>query len=433
VTPKNRSIVGGLDVGSSRIRQALIVSLIDGSLCSVMTALTDTFGIAAAVRLSAPAMAIALLGSTPLLIGSVGQFFLPLFLKTTQTRKFYVVASVRTQATFLILTGLIGWLPSPYNVWGFLLAFVAFSSSGNLFAGIWTSWIRDCVPKKIRGRHFAWRNRIFSLVQFSCVVIAGVVSRHYSSQNSPWLLFAVIFFTASVFRFGSGQFLFWQYDPAPANLPSKSQVFRFKPSKRFLHFCVSVALLQGTTAMAGPFFNVWFLRDLKFDYLTFSLTTAGMVLGTILFLPYWGRLIDGIGITRVLRITGFLCALVPLPYLFTSSPVIVWMGNFFSGIAWGGFNIANLNYLMHLSEKEKSDNSIAFASAASAIATFAFGLIGGFLSTRLPTIFTWQLQTLFGTSLILRVCVVGGLFRLFARGEQNVGREAAALAKSAAT
>jgi MFS family permease len=238
--------------------------------------------------------------------------------------------------------------------------------------------------------------------------------------------------TAALFRFGSGQFLFWQYDPAPANLPPKSQVFRFKPSKRFLHFCVSVALLQGSTALAGPFFNVWFLRDLKFDYLTFSLATASMVLGTILFLPYWGRLIDTIGMARVLRMTGFLCALVPLPYLFTSSSMVVWMGNFFSGIAWGGFNIANLNYLMHLSEKEKCDNYIAFASAATAIATFAFGLLGGFLSRRLPTVFTWQLQTLFAVSMVLRLCVAGGLFRLFDRGEQGVRRENVELAKSAA-
>jgi MFS family permease len=417
VNPEKRHLIGGLDVGSSRIRQALLFSLIDGSLCSVMVALADTFGIAAAVRLNAPAMTIALLGSGPLLIGSVGQLFLPLFLNGARTRKFYVVASVRVQATFLVLAGLIGWLPEPYNAWGYVAAFVLYGSSGNLFSGIWTSWIRDCVPQPIRGRHFAWRNMIFSLVQLTCALIAGGISRKYSSQNAPWVLFAAIFATGSLFRLGSAQFLAWQYDPEPTKLPRRSQALGFRPSKRFLHFCVSVALLQGSTAIAGPFFNVWFLRDLKFDYLTFSINSASMILGTILFLPRWGRLIDSIGIQRVLRVTGLMCALVPAPYLFISSPIAVWLCNFYSGVAWSGFNIANFSYLLHLSEKDKTDHYIAFAAAATAIGTFTFGLIGGFLSTRLPVLFSWQLQSLFGLSFLLRMAVVLGLFRFFEKKE----------------
>ena len=428
---KKRNTLGGLDVGSSSIRQALIFSLIDGSLCSVMTALTDTFGVAAAVRLNAPAMAIALLGSGPLLIGSVGQFFLPLFLDSGKTRKHYVVASVRIQAMFLILAGLVGWFPPPYNAWAYVAAFVLYGSSGNLFSGIWTSWIRDCVPKPVRGRHFAWRNRFFSLVQLSCAIIAGVISRNYSSQNAPWMLFIVIFFTGSLFRFGSGQFISWQYDPRPCKLPSRSQVFGFRPSKRFLHFCVSVALLQGATAISGPFFSVWFLRDLKFDYLTFSITSACMILGTILFLPLWGRLIDTMGTSRVLRITGMMCAFVPVPYLFASSPAAVWLFNFYSGVAWSGFNIANFNYLLHLTERDKSDHSIAVAAMATAISTFIFSLIGGFLSTRLPVLFHWQLQSLFGISFILRLAVVIGLFRMFGQNEVRIPTEAIELARNA--
>jgi MFS family permease len=429
VTTQNK--LGGLDVGSSRIRQALIFSLIDGSLCSVMVALADTFGVAAAVRLNAPAMTIALLGSGPLLIGSVGQFFLPLFLDAGRTRKYYVVASVRVQAAFLILAGIVGWLPAPYNAWAYVAAFVLYGSSGNLFSGIWTSWLRDCVPKPVRGRHFAWRNRFFSLVQLSCAIVAGVVSRNYNSHNAPWTLFMLIFFTGSLFRFGSSQFLSWQYDPKPNRLPSRSQVFGFRPSRRFWHFCVSIALLQGGTAIAGPFFNVWFLRDLKFDYLTFSIASACTIFGTISFLPLWGRLIDSMGTSRVLRITGIMCALVPAPYLFASSPAAVWIFNFYSGVAWGGFNIANFNYLLHLTEREKSDHAIAVAAAATAISTFVFSLIGGFLSTRLPVLFHWQLQSLFGVSFVARLIVVIGLFRMFGKNEVHIRNEAVELIKNA--
>jgi MFS family permease len=409
---KSRQTIGGMDVGSPLIRQALVYSLTDGCLCSVMLALTDTFGVAAAVKLNAPAMAIALLGSGPLLISSLGQFFLPLFLDPKKTRKHYVVLSVRVQAVFIILAAFTGWLPAPYNAFVYIAAFVLYGSSGNLFGGLWTSWIRDCVPVRMRGRHFAWRNRFFNMVTLACALSAGIVSRHYTSQNAPWLLFALLFFTGGLFRFGSAQCLRRQYDPHPARLPHKSHVFGLRPSKTFLHFCISVALLQGATALSGPFFNVWFLRDLQFNYLTFTINTSCMILGTFLFLPLWGRLLDNIGNARTLRITALMCSVVPVPYLFATNHYAVWLFNFYSGIAWGGFNIANFNYLLRMTEKEKSDHYIAFAAATTAISTFVFGLLGGFLSTRLPVFFCWQLQSLFGMSSLFRIIVVLVLFGL---------------------
>jgi MFS family permease len=417
---ENNQKLGGVDVGSPLLRRALLFSLTDGIFCSVMVALAETFSVAAAVRLRAPAMTIALLGSAPLLVGSVGQFFLPLFLNKDKTRKHYVVASVRVQACFLILAGMTGWLPAPYNAWAYVLAFVLYGSSGNLFSGLWTSWIRDCVPPPVRGRHFAWRNRFFSLTQLVCALCAGIVSRKYSSENAPWLFFTLIFFVGSLFRFGSAQCQQWQHDPLPTALPGKSQVFGFRPSATFVWFCLSVASLQGTTAMAGPFFNVWFLRDLGFDYLIFTIGTASMIVGTIAFLPLWGRLIDSIGTSRVLRMTGLMCAFVPVPYLFGSSPLLVWIANFYSGVVWGGFNAANFNYLLRTTEKDKSDHYIAFASAITAISMFLFSLLGGFLSSRLPTIFEYQLQTLFLVSFGARLLVVLFFFRKFRQPQMRV-------------
>jgi MFS family permease len=416
-----KQTLGGVDIGSPILRQALVYSLCDGMFASVMTALAETFSVAAAVRLQAPAMTIALLGSGPLLVGSVGQFLLPLFLDKRHTRKGYVVASVRVQAMFLILAGLTGWLPAPYNAWAYVFAFVLYGSSGNLFAGIWTSWLRDCVPPAVRGRHFAWRNRFFALTQLLCAITVGVLSRKYSSQNAPWMFFTVIFFVGSLFRFGSAQFLSMQYEPNPTSLPDSSQVFGFRPSRNFLWFCASVALLQGTTAIAGPFFNVWFLRDLRFDYLTFTIGTASMIIGTIAFLPVWGRLVDAAGTSRVLRITALMCAFVPVPYLFGSSPVLVWLSNFYSGISWGGFNIANVNYLLHMTEKEKLDHYIGFAAAVTAVSMFVFSLLGGFLSTRLPLMFSYGLQTLFFVSFAARLVVVLFFFRKFRQPQMRVG------------
>lgn len=418
--PDKSQSLGGVDVGSPIIKKALAFSLTDGIFCSVMVAMAETFSVAAAVKLNAPAMTIALLGSAPLLVGSIGQFFLPLFLHANNTRKQYVVTSVRVQALFLILAGLTGFLPAPYNAWFFVFAFILYGSSGNLFGGIWMSWLRDSVPQNVRGRHFAWRNRFFSMTQLICALTAGFIARKYSSETVPWLFFTLIFFIGSLFRFGSSLFLSWQYDPKPYNLPNKKHVFNFKPSKNFLWFCSSVALLQGTTAIAGPFFNVWFLKDLNFNYLTFTISSACTILGTFVFLPLWGKLIDAIGTSRVLRITGLFCAFVPVLYCFFPTAYAIWIFNFYSGAVWGGFNIANFNYLLRATEKEHTDHYIAFTSAATSTCLFVFGLLGGYLATHLPTFFEYQLQSLFFISFVGRLIVVLVLFRKFKQPEMSV-------------
>jgi MFS family permease len=417
---KNKNTLGGVDVGSPIIRQALIYSITDGIFASIMCALAETFSIPAAVRLKAPPLTIALLSSAPILIGSLGQYFLPLFLDKNKTRKYYVVPGVRIQATFLIITALSGWFPSCVNLWLYIISFILYGATGNLFTAIWTSWIRDCIPQDVRGRHFAWRNRIISITQLLCAVIVGIISRKYDSQNAPWILFAFIFFSASLFRFGSAFFLSKQYEPQPSNLPDKIDVINFKPSKLLLKFCIAIAMLQGSTAITSPFFNVWFLRDLKFDYLTFTISTSCTILGTILLVPLWGRLIDHIGTSQVLRLTGLLCAVVPLPYLINWHPFSIWLFNFYSGIAWGGFNIASLNYLLYISEREKSNHCIAFYSAIVSIIVFLFSVLGGFLATRIPTFFTYQLQSLFFISSLLRLATVFVFFKMFRQEEIKV-------------
>src|SRR6478735_8818719 len=87
VADERRLTLGGVVVGSPTVRRALVLSFWDGTFATVMVALTETFGIAAAVSLKAPSMAIALLGSLPLLLGSLGQYYLPAFIDVQHARK----------------------------------------------------------------------------------------------------------------------------------------------------------------------------------------------------------------------------------------------------------------------------------------------------------------------------------------------------------
>lgn len=171
--------------------------------------------------------------------------------------------------------------------------------------------------------------------------------------------------------------------------------------------------MQGAVAISGPFFNVWYVRDLKFDFFTLSIASAATILGTIVSLPFWGKLADSLGNRRVILWTGFLAATVPIPYLFSSYSWQIWILNFYSGLCWSGYNLSNFNYLLALSGKDKPERKISISAAITGLSVFFCSLLGGYLSTRLPQLLGWELKSLFLISSILRFVVYGIFFTRF--------------------
>jgi len=417
-SPQKESILGGIELPRPEVRRALVLSFWDGTFSTVMIALTETFAIAAAVSLKAPTMAIALLGSAPLLLGSLGQYFLPAFIDVQHARKTQVLVGVGLQSFFLFAAALAGYFVAPYGAWAFVACIILAGASANVTTSSWVSWMGDLVPYEARGRHFAWRNRLFAFVNLSCALSAGVLAANYSTKNAPWGFFTGLFVVAGVCRTFSYQMLRRQYEPA-ADAVHRDNDWRAHPSKEFKTFCLAHALVQGAAAMSGPFFNVWYLRDLHFNYLALSLTSCATITGSIVALPLWSRLADRCGERTTLRLAGLLVGLVPLPYLFFSSAGAVWAINAGAGIAWAGYNLVSFNHMLSASENKNRARLTAYASTVTGIVVFSMTLLGGFLATRLPILFTWQLQTLFLLSAVVRM---GTFFFFFPRFHEYAPR-----------
>src|SRR5579859_874811 len=287
VAHPSKTSLGGIELGSPSIRHALVLSFWDGTFATAMIALTETFGIAAAVSLKAPSMAIALLGSTPLLLGSLGQYFLPAVLDVRHKRKAHVLVGVGLQSAFLLLAAIAGFAPASYAPWAYVACLALAGVSANVTTASWASWMGDLVPFAIRGRHFAWRSRLFAFMNLSVAILAGFWAMNYSTKNTPWTFFTAIFAAAGICRAISYQMLKRQFEPPVARngtLPD----WRVRPSHDFRTFCLAHALMQGAAAMSAPFFTVWYLRDLHFNYLVLALTASCTIVGSILSLPAWG-------------------------------------------------------------------------------------------------------------------------------------------------
>jgi MFS family permease len=404
------STLGGIDVGSPQNRKGLLFCLGDGMLWQIMFTLVETFAVAAALSLKAPAIAISMLGSLPLLLGSYAQAFVLNNVNPDKPRKQYVLLGVRTQIVCLSAIACAGFLPPAVAPWVFVASYAIYGLGGRLFENLWITWFADLVPEAVMGQHTAWRTMFMAVTQFTVALGVGVLARKLTAQTTPWSFFVTIFLLAAGFRFCSSLMVAAQYEP-PRDTPFIRLSFRnFKPSRDLVKYAIAMSLFSGAAGMSGPFFSVWFLRDLRFDYLTFTIVGACATVGTMISLPIWGRLTDKIGTMRVMRLAVLMSALVPLPFLFWGTPLAVWICNLYSGVAWTGIGVTGFKYQIQVAGVKHQEQSLTFYGCVFSTVGIVFSLIGGFLATRLPNIFGWQLQTLFFLSGLLRLTVYFGLF-----------------------
>lgn len=403
----SKTQIGGVDVGDRRTRHALVTSAWDGVFATVMLGIVETFGVAGAVALGVPAVSIALMGPLPAWLGTLAQLVLR-NANVGHARKPWIVAAVRAQATMLLALALTGWSPDRWAATLYVVAFVLYGATNAAVSHLWMSWMSDLVPHNVLGRHMSWRAAIFACVQLATTAVAGWFARGYSNATAPWQLYAVAFAVAGAARYASARCLVVQFEPLCAEPMATRE--RFAPSPALARFAKAIALLNGAALLSGPFFAVWFLRDLRFTYLEFAIAGGCTVAGHLIANRFVGHLTDVMGAANVLRAGSVFVAFVPVPYLFIENVWGVWLSNFASGMAWAGVNLAAFKYLVQASGGGPHRSGFVYANLWLTSVTLVMGLIGGFCEPHLPTVFHWPLQTLFLVSAVVRLTVVLAYF-----------------------
>jgi len=401
-------------IDDPQARRGLWFSFLDGILGMCMVGLVETNTAPALLSLSDSKLLMALLASLPLLLSALTQLATPVISAYIHSRKGFVIATVWSQTFFLTLIALSGY----YQRWlapvMLVVFFSIYATSGGMGGSVWTSWMADMVPHDIRGRFFAWRNRYFSIFQVTAGIASGYLMQHYGGPHPPWFGYLVLYLVAALARFFSGLALWKQYEPPLSFAPtprdfSYTEFLSKTPTSNFARFTIFVALVHGTTAIAGPFFNVYFLTELHIPHATFAMIVNANLIGTLLFLPFWGKVADHYGNWFVTRVTAFGIAAIPLPYLFAATPTWLWILNFVAGALWCGFGLATFNYLLEAVTPQRRVRCAAYMASTVGFTVFFFGLSGGWLARVLPPLPLWQsgYQTLFAVSSLLRFTAVG--------------------------
>ena len=383
-----------------KIHKSLRSSFLDGTFFSVMFGFGDTYLNAYAIALKASSFQIGLLSSLPGLLSALIQIKTPEW-----TEK--VGRSRMINWGIFVQAGM--WLPIillpfffPHSAVPWLIAMVTlYLLCGALTGPAWGSIMSQYLPRKSRGKYFSWRSRIHGAITLAATFAAGYILTLFPRQGITG--FAVIFFVAMISRFISWYYLTKMYEPRLCAKPGASFTLR---ESNFVKFVFFIAATSFSVYLAAPFFAVYLLRELKFDYLSFTFITMVPTLATLATLGSWGRHTDRVGSIKVLQLTSLMIPLLPILWIFSDEKWYLVLIQALSGFAWAGFNLAASNFIYDAVSEEKRVRCISYFNLINGLGTFAGALLGGYLATRLPALYG---------SVFFSVFLLSGICRMLAR------------------
>lgn len=390
-------------------------SLKDAAAYAVMIGIGETYLSAFAVFLRASTAQIGLLASLPPLLASLVQLFSAWLGRYTGQRKGIVLIGATIQA--------FAWLPliilpivfREHAVSIMIGCVMLYHCGAHLAAPQWSSLMGDIVPDRRRGRFFAHRTGIVSIITFVALMVGGL-TLHFSKSGGATLQgFIVLFAVAMLARLTSVYQLSKMHDPsghvAAMEVPVGQVWWRRLRQSNFVRFSIFFALVQFSVAIASPFFTVYMLRDLQFNYVMFMCNSGMAVLAQFLTLNRWGRISDIFGNRRILAATGIMIPLLPLLWAVSANFWYLLFIQAISGLSWAGFTLSASNFLYDLIARDKRATYLAIHSVLASLGIFAGAMLGGYLGTHLPTELALFGHSYSWSSPLLGVFVISALVR----------------------
>lgn len=329
---------------------------------------------------------------------------LPFLAGTAQIAGAYVVESRGIHRRTVALTGLVGsrllflavipaalWL-LPGRPGAMLALYMGVASAAYVlqaFANVaWLSWMGDLVDTGSRGGFFAGRNFMAGLVTMTATFAGGqIAARAFGPRWPPLAGYLILFAVAGVLGLlGARSLARIKADPQPQRPPappffrSLREPLRHAGFRGFLlfHLCWMSAVY-----LSSPFFQFYFLQDLRLDIAYVALTNTAATIAGLTSVQLWGKLCDRFGSKPVLYVTLAGASVIPLVYVFTTRANVYWIGfavNAWSGAMWAAISLAAANLLLKLAPREKNAVYLSTFGALSGLATAAAPIVSGFVS-----------------------------------------------------
>jgi MFS family permease len=411
MTPPDGGDIAGL------CRRTRALSVWEGSLWAVMWGCADSYLAPFALFLGAGSFVLAFVGSGPVLITALSQLAGVHLLDRLGRRKPIILAGIGIQSLTLMPLFLLPLLLPSGGIAALVVCVTVYFFSLGLTIPPWMSLLGDVVEPEQRGSYFSGRTRINMLMMGTALMLAGVIAHRWERAGFTAVGFGFLFGIALLARLTSMIFMKHHYE-APLVTREEDGAFSFRDFLRdprhanYARFTFTIALMNGTANIAGPFFAVYMLRDLQWSYLLFTINMLTFLAAQTLFVRWWGAISDRHGNRAVLVATSCLLPFLPFQWVFSTNYFFLLFAQVVSGATWSGFNLATINFIYDSIPQTHRARALGYYSAINGLFSFLGAVvIGAFIAEYAPSSFTVGLIEITLTSSLPMVFVVSGLVR----------------------
>lgn len=366
----------------NKVRKSIEYSIKDGICWASMVGFVEPYIVPFALNLGASNFLIGIMRSLPALISSFSQFFSEYLVIRFMSCKNVVYYAVVVQSFAIFLMSFTIYFNNWIAKYVFLMLLIVYNFSGSTATAPWFTLMGEYLPSRTRGKFFGMRTQIVGIFFFISSFIAGYLLKKYPNKEIN-LLF-IFFLLASFFRFGSAYYIELMYEPEKKfHIPKKfsdiSSFLDFKIDPFIKRIYISVFILLFSVYIAAPYFSVYVLKELKFDYVKYMfLVSFGQVL-TWIVAKYWGGVVDKHGSVRTLYYGMIFIPFISLFWMLSKNFWILLAVEIFSGIVWGAFSIVYNTMIYEYVRPNERTKYMAYLIFIMSIAQFLGSILGGII------------------------------------------------------
>jgi MFS family permease len=262
----------------------------------------------------------------------------------------------------------------------------------------WTSLTADVVPIGIRGRFLASRTFGMGVAALLVAPLAGLLIDQFTGLGGWQLVWVVAFIAGAISTWcyaripepdadtkagsesgaspaatrGSGA-----HESEEARAPERGMLADVLSDRNFVMYLASAVVWNIALQAAGPFFNVYLVKDLNASTAWVGVLSAIPAFTGLFGAMYFGRLMDARGTKWVMVSSGLLIPVVPLAWVFVTAPWQVIFINGVAGALWAGYHLATTNLVMIMCEPAKRARYAAAFQTVTWGSQFVAPLLGG--------------------------------------------------------
>ena len=256
-----------------------------------------------------------------------------------------------------------------------------FSAFGDIS---FNSYLSDILPRNIAGRYLSTRTAIVMGIGAVGSIAAGLYLGNDPSLFQFMILFTVLALAgiADIFVacFAASHPPVKKAENKPSFTKMFSLPFKDKNYRKFMLF--SSVWVFGFN-LCSAFANVYSIEILKVNYFMLSvLLTAITNACVLLFIRFWGKMVDSFGNKAVLTICTYIVTFTPVLWLFANTSnryVLIAIIGAFTGSIWHGIDLSILNFSFWLSPEKNRTVYIAMNILATSFFSFAASITGGII------------------------------------------------------